>query len=116
MAPKMATGTIALDPATPPALGDPLNFIWTADGLHGNQKPRIQVMAYQDVDGDTQVDDIVYGEAYPAGIGFDPLGGGGSYWLTNGGPAHCVATLYYWDFHPQQTFVPLATVEFDAAG
>lgn len=106
---KMATGMIALDPNTPPALGQPLDFIWTTDGLHGNQKPRIQVMAYQD-------GELVYGEAYPAGEGFDPLGGGGSLWLTNGGPTRCIATLYYWDFHPVQTFVALASIEFDAAG
>lgn len=117
-----ATGTIAVDPSTPPQLGQPLDFIWTADGLHGQQSPRIQVMAYQDVDADTQVDDLVYGEARATSgsvnaLPFDPLGGGGSDWLTNGGPAHCVATLYFWDkVQGQQTFVPLATVEFDAAG
>lgn len=112
----MATGTLEVDPATPPTLGQPLDFIWTTDGLHGNQKPRIQVVAYQDVDGDGQVDDVVYGEVYAAGTGFVPLGGSGSDWAIRGGPAHCIATLYYWDYHPQQTFVPLAAIEFDASG
>lgn len=113
----MATGTIAVDPSTPPQLGQPLSFIWSLDGAHGNVSPRIQVLAYQDTDADGQVDDLVYGEAYPAGTGFNPLGGGGSLWLTNGGSAHCVATLYSWQqIHGQQTFVPYATVEFDAAG
>lgn len=111
----MATGTISLDQPNP-ALGDTVTFTWTAEGLHGNQKPRIQIMAYQDVDGDGQVDDLVYGEAGPADQGF-LLGGGSSLWLERGGPSHCIATLYYWDFHPVQTFVPLAEpIEFDAAG
>lgn len=113
----MTTGTIALNPTPDAKLGNTITFNWSAEGLHGNQKPRIQVIAYQDTDGDLQVDDVVYGEAGPAGQGF-LLGGASSLWLNqySNQPAHCVATLYYWDFHPQQTFVPLATVEFDAAG
>lgn len=119
---NVATGTIALDPNTPPVLGQPLNFIWGASGLHGQQTPRVQLHAFQDVDADLQVDDLVYGEARACSgdvnaLPFDPLGGAGSEWLTRGGPAHCVATLYFWDkVQGQQTFVPLATVEFDAAG
>ena len=106
----MASGTIAVDPSTPPQLGQPLNFIVTTSGLHGNESPRVQVAAYQS-------DVLVYMEARAVSeLPLNPLGGAGSDWQRAGGPAHCVATLYYWDFHPSQTFVPLATVEFDAAG
>lgn len=100
-------GTIVLDQASS-SLGDTVTFTTTTSGLKGNQAPRIQVMCYQGTD-------LVYGEAGPASQGF-LLGGAGSVWLTNGGPAHCVATLYYWGFHPTQTFVPLASTEFDAGG
>ena len=68
--------------------------------------PRIQVMCYQ---GDV----LVYGEAGPASQSF-LLGGGMSLWLMAGGEADCVATLYQWDWHPQQTFVSFATVAFHA--
>lgn len=121
----MASGTISIADGYTAQLGQPLLFAYTTDGLHGNQKPRIQIMAYQDVDGDGNANDLVYGEARDAdpvagGVNrqpFDPLGGGSSLWLQRGGPAHCVATLYYWDWHPVQTFVPLAEpIEFDAAG
>lgn len=115
--------SIAVDPATPPVLGQPLNFIWSAEGLHGNQNPRIEVSAYQDVDGDGAVDDIVFTDAINAdpekGAGlhlpFDPFGGVSSTWLARGGPAHCTAKLYYWDNHGQQV-VLAGPIEFDAAG
>lgn len=104
---KAASGSISLDQPSP-ALGDTVTFTWSASGLHGNQDPRIQVVCYQGAD-------LVYGAAYAAGTPF-LLGGGSSLWLERGGTAHCIATLYYWDFHPVQTFVELASVEFDAAG
>jgi hypothetical protein len=44
------------------------------------------------------------------------LGGGSSAWKSLGGPADCVATLYYWDWHPVQRFVPLASMSFAAGG
>jgi hypothetical protein len=44
------------------------------------------------------------------------LGGGSSAWKSLGGPADCVATLYYWDRHPVQRFVPLASMSFAAGG
>lgn len=121
MTPKTQSGTIAIDPSTSPVLGQPLLFDYTAEGLKGNQHPRIEIVAYQDVDGDGEIDDPVYTAAGPAdgsGITTQPftLGGTSSEWLLRGGPAHCVAKLYYWDFHPVQTFVELARMEFDAAG
>lgn len=117
---NVATGTIALDPNTPPVLGQPLNFICTVNGLHGNQIARVLCEGFQDTDNDSQIDDLVYGEVRSVVSGvaaFDPLGGGGSDWLTNGGPAECVGTLFFYDnVHGQQTYVQLAQVSFSAAG
>lgn len=110
----MATGTIQVDPSTPAVLGQPLNFIVTTDGLHGSQNPRVECFAY-----DPNTNDLIYGEVYGVSNGvavFNPLGGGGSLWLTQGGPAHCIARLFYFDFHPNQVQVELARLEFDAAG
>lgn len=110
----MPTGTISLDQPNP-ALGDTVTFSCTTEGLHGNQDARVEVQAFQDVDGDGQIDDIVYGEAWGVGVPF-LLGSGWSPWKERGGPAHCVAKLYYWDNHPVQHQVVLDTTEFDAAG
>lgn len=108
------SGTIVLDQPSP-SLGDTVTFTTTTSGLKGNQTPRIYLAAFQALDGDMVVDDLVFGMSRDATEGFK-LGADTSAWLSNGGPAHCVAQLYYWDWHPVQTFVPLATVEFDAAG
>jgi len=114
----MASGTIAINPSSQLYLGGIVSFDWSVEGLKGNQNPRIQLMAYQD-------GEVVYGEAHNAepklgdppfdGASFQ-LGGASSQWLENGGPADCVATLYYWDNHPNQVFVALASVEFHAEG
>lgn len=105
-------GTITLDQASP-SLGDTVTFTTTTSGLHGNQDPRIQILCYQDVDGDGAVDDLVYAWADWANAGF-LLGGGNSAWLERGGPAHCHADLGYFDNHGH--FVILASTEFDAGG
>jgi hypothetical protein len=44
------------------------------------------------------------------------LGGGISQWVTNGGAADCVATLYYYSSFNPVTRVNLATAPFSAAG
>lgn len=115
------SGTIAIADGYTPALGDDLLFDFTVEDI-GNKNPRIQILCYQEVTPENP-DGLVYGEARDAEPGssfnsqpFAPLGGGSSEWLLNGGPAECVATLYFWDFHPSQTFVPLASVEFVAGG
>jgi hypothetical protein len=95
---------IALNSAEP-HLGDWVTF--TTSGVDA-KSPRIQVMCYQ---GDV----LVYGEAGPADQSF-LLGGGMSDWLLKGGSATCTATVYSWDFHPEQTFVPYANVNFNAGG
>lgn len=121
-APPVDSGTLTL--LTPaPSLGQPAVFEYTLAG-HVNECPnggtnkcaRIQVVCDQPV-SPINPDGVVYGEAKPA---IHPtvfvLGGGSSEWLQVGGPASCIATLYYWDFHPQQTFVPLASVSFTSDG
>lgn len=136
--PTTATITVS----EPAELGKPLTVHATwPDGRLKN--PRVEVFAYQDLDGDGQVTkdifgpDVAYGEAGPypgqdatvkgneVTVTFAPLGGGASYWLTNGGPAQCVARLFYfkiegtdreWNGNGQQEVVYLAATEFDAAG
>lgn len=115
-APAAPSGTIAIADGYSPALGQDLLFDYTVGDLPGWANPRIQVMCYQD-------GELVYGEARAADPSepvnaqpFAPLGGGSSQWLTNGGPAECEATLYYWQFHPSQVFHPLASISFTAGG
>lgn len=119
-----ASGTIAVASGSQLYLGGVVSFDWSTSGLHGNQHPRIEVRCIQDVpfdyiDGNgvlrTQTDPLVYAEAGPADQDF-LLGAAASVWLWHGGPAECTALLYYWDFHPSQTQVPLASVSFHAEG
>ena len=101
------SGSLVLDQVAP-SLGTYVTFTWTVSNLPGWATPRIQIICSQD-------DVIVYVVAGPAWQPF-LLGGGSSPRLTNGGPAACVATLYYWQFHPFQVFHPLDTVTFAAGG
>jgi hypothetical protein len=101
--PPEPSGTLSINPASDLHLGGHIQFDYTVGGkLPGNTLPRIQLLSYQDTDGDGQIDDIVCGVAGNAepGTSYDAqpwvLGGGSSQWLTNGGPATCVASLYYW--------------------
>ena len=90
-----------------PALGGYVTF---ATVIPGNvQNPRVEVLCYQN-------NALVYGEAGSPDWAF-LLGGGASLWLTAGGPASCVANLYYFTWNagqPATTY--LATTSFDAAG
>ena len=101
------SGSLYLDQCDP-VLGDVVTFTWQVSNLPGWAEPRIQVVCYQ---GTT----LVFGTAAPAN---DPvlLGGAASDWRTNGGPAECIATLYYWRFHPRQEFNLLANNSFSARG
>lgn len=110
-----AKATPSIELTTPdPHLGGYVHFavndlpsgIKTECNYSGGRCARIQVVC-------TQGGDVVYGEAGPAEYGFI-LGGGASQWLTNGGEADCVATLYYWNNHPSQTFIWLAETMFRA--
>src|SRR5690349_505061 len=105
--PPMAD-SITLD-QTNPKLGDTVTF--TCQISEHVKSPRIQLVATHGTDG------VVYGEAGPSDQGF-LLGGAGSIWLYDhpDWTVDIVATLYYWDFHPNQVQIVLATTEFTAAG
>jgi hypothetical protein len=110
------TGTIALVAETdPPKLGDTVHFACTFDPPQLDKRERggvrVQVVAHDPTNGE-----VIYASA---GHYDEPflLGGGWSRWLEQNGPAHCVATLYYWDYKGgKQSFVPLAETTFEAAG
>jgi hypothetical protein len=107
--------TITLATPLPVSLGDYVTF--TCTGIPKKVKnPRVEVLAYQDTDcsGHTGGSFLTYGEAGAPTDSF-LLGGGGSCWLTQGGPASCIANLYYFsDVGPTQTYVLLATTSFSA--
>ena len=113
--------TIALRPGSDARLGGTVFFDVT--GIPKSvQNPRVQVLALD------ENANVIYGEtgslAQAVGDGTDPLGysgfllgGGGSVWKDRGGPAHCMANLYHLPkVKGQQTFVVLATCQFEAAG
>lgn len=112
--------SITLNPDPPAALGATVTFA-VADIPKNTKNPRVEVLAYQ-------AGVLVYGEAgsvaQAIGDGSDPLGysgfllgGAGSDWLTNGGPAHCVANLFTFDkVKGEQVQTILASCEFEAAG
>ena len=106
-----------LSATTSPSLGDMVTF---DAGYPSNvRNPRVDLKCYQN-------GALVYGET--ASLDQDAqtqltgqpgltLGGGASLWLTNGGPADCVATLYYLSQKSgTQIYNGLATTEFAAAG
>jgi hypothetical protein len=97
-----------------------------AAGAEGLKNPRIYVEAFgPDGDDPDEAPDLIYGEAGGAGDSFT-LGGGWSKWVERGGgPAPCVASLFYfkiegksreWNGRGQQEYVLLAKCEFHAEG
>ena len=108
-APTPAT-TITLNESDP-HLGGTVTFTCTnLPKVPGNTGGvRIQILAYQD-------GALIYGTAGSHDESF-LLGGSWSQWMEKGGPAHCVADLYYWSYKGgHQSFHWLATTTFDAAG
>ena len=114
--------SITLNPEPPAALGATVTF--TVTGIPKNvQNPRVEVVATRDGS-----DAVIYEEAgsvaQAVGDGTDPLGysgfllgGGGSIWKTEGGPADCVANVFFFDkVKGRQTQSILATTSFPAAG
>jgi hypothetical protein len=108
--------TVALNPPSAtaaattgawPALGDWVTFSATFPKQLESKSVRIQVMCYQD-------GALVYGAA-ASYTDAQQLGGGMSDWYLTGGPASCVATLYYWTYNRVQRFNWLAETHFDAA-
>ncbi len=121
--PAPGSGTIAV------AAGSDLSFqgIVSFDTSYAGhlKNPRVEVLCYQD-------GSLVYGEAGDADQSF-VLGGGGSIWVygpdgvpgggDGGGPADCVANLFYWksgnhewNGSGQQEYVLLGSVSFAATG
>jgi len=114
--------SIALDTArSDPRLGGTVYFTIPLEGIPTTVKnPRVEVLAYQN-------EQLVYGEAgsVAQATGLDPvvgldgflLGGGSSIWLQQGGPAHCVANLFYFGKEKgRETYEFLATCQFEATG
>lgn len=100
--PKPQPSSVAIEQSDP-KLGDAVTFaVEYPDGIVGAS---IQISAYQD-------GALVFGTAGLADRSL-LLGGTSSPWLERGGPAHCVATLYWWK---HGRFTTLASTEFDAAG
>src|SRR5438094_2962699 len=90
-----------------PALGDYVTFTTVVPG--NVQNPRVEVLCYQN-------DVLGYGESGGPDWAFQ-LGGGASLWKAAGGPASCVANLYYFTWKGgQPATVYLATTSFDATG
>lgn len=73
--------------------------------------PRIEVDCYQN-------GTLVYGEVRLVDEQPFILGGSSSIWVWNGGgPATCVATLFYWTFHPNQVYHFLvSSAPFEVSG
>jgi hypothetical protein len=98
--------------ATPsgPSLGSYVTFTTVVPTNVRN--PRVEVLCYQN-------GELVYGEAGGPSDAF-LLGGNpdrGSIWRTTGGPASCVANLYFFTWKAGEPGVTyLATTSFDAAG
>ena len=107
-APKPAAApTIALHPSSDVRLGGWVLFeVEAAKQQFDRYRLSVQVLCYQE-------GHVVFaGSMRPEYAML--LGGYVSPWLESGGPAICVADLYYWT-HANKLVV-LATTDFDAAG
>jgi hypothetical protein len=85
-APRVETTSIALNQQLP-RLGQIATFSTTYPKKMEHYQPRIQVLCYQ-------TGELVYAASGTTDHVF-VLGGAASQWLTNGGPAECVAEMYY---------------------
>lgn len=115
--PSPGSGAIAIADGSELKFQGEVRFV--CGGMDRLKNPRVSVEAH---DGEGV---LIYAEA---GRVFDTftLGGGSSQWVERGGgPADCIATLFYfkvegtdreWNGHGQQQYVPLAHVSFQAAG
>jgi hypothetical protein len=111
--------TINLAASSDARLGGVVSF--AVSGIGSVSAPNVEVDCYAPSDASGFAAYVpgsgyrVYGEIRPVGQSFT-LGGSMSAWVVDGGAAHCTATLFYWDFHPTQTYHFLASTGFDAAG
>jgi hypothetical protein len=110
--------TITLAASSDARLGGIVSFV--VSGVDGVAAPHTEVDCFEAADPSGMAAYVVgsgyrvYGEIRPVNQTFT-LGGSISAWVLDGGPAHCVATVFYWDFHPTQTYHFLASTQFDAA-
>lgn len=123
--PPPGSGVIEIADGSDLELGGDVSFLTDWPGKLKN--PRIQVLAYQDVDidGDGDIDphSLTYGEAGGDDRVFT-LGGSSSDWKRFGGGAQCHADLFYflsgnheWTGGGAQTgVVILASLDFTASG
>jgi len=106
--PQPQTATLTLNNPPSPALGLWVTFTATYPKKMEHYGMRIQVLCYQD-------GNLVYGEAGPHDQAF-LLGGASSPWQDKGGPAACVAHLYYWTNNGGQQWHGIASTSFAAGG
>ena len=111
----MNAGTIAVRDGSDLRLGGTVSFdvTFSPDNLDKKHKGgvRVEVLAY-----DPETGDLIYGMAAHHDQPF-VLGGGSSQWLTQGGPANCVANLYFWSYKGNvQRYNLLASQTFEASG
>lgn len=100
-------GGEGLAPAAEPALGTTVTFSTGYPNSVNN--PRVEVLCYQ-------AGELVFGMAGVPGEEF-LLGGGGSIWKDRGGPADCVANLYFFSWKRNTpTSTTLASTGFSAGG
>jgi hypothetical protein len=120
-APAPLAGTITLDQADP-SLGDVVTFTTTTNKSEhcnnwgGPRCYRIDVSCFQAsaITEENPTGIVYYGDGSAEQQFL--LGGGISQWVTNGGPADCVATLFtYTDFSPVTRF-DIASTSFTAGG
>lgn len=102
---RAGTSSIALESYSVLQLGGTVGFATNAVGLAGWEYPMVALDCYQN-------GSLVYIELNTPSHEF-MLGGTSSTWLSNGGAAHCIASL---DAYGKQSVRTLATTEFDAAG
>jgi hypothetical protein len=99
--------SIALDQSAA-WLGETVTFTTSIQGIKGSEWPMIGVAC-------SQSGAVTYGELNTPSSSF-LLGGGSSVWLTNGGAADCVATLYAYGWSGgTETIRTLASTPFFAA-
>ncbi len=108
MAKPTPSGSIAINPSSVLELGGTVVFDVSTADIKRKNNVLVSVIAYQG-EGTVFVGIVEEGETIL-------LGGASSTWLSNGGPAECIAQLYYWNFHPVQKQVLLDQIEFSADG
>lgn len=101
--------SIAVRPGSQLKLG---GLVWfdVADVPRTKNPPRIEILAYAKTNGQ-----LVYGEARDVTQMPFTLGGSSSVWVWNPMDVHCIANLYWWSFHPTETYNFLASCSFDAS-